>query len=538
MKREPLFFALVFQRVREGFAAVRRGRADVAGALLRAVLLASLGGAFAFLFSRFTALYLDIAGEERERAFELLAFSYAVLLLLLVLGAASSLIREIFREEETRLFSAMPVPPRTLLGAKLAVVWGKQVLLSVLLTLIVCLPVCVRLGPGRTLPPTLAACLILPLLSVSLAALVALPYRAVAAFFRGRALLSLIAVTALFGAGAAGYSFLLRAVKELLLGEDLRYFFSEEVLSGIGAAAKRLFPADLLARLTVGENVFQSVVLLLALSAVSVLIAFGTVRALLAIALRPVKPSSRPRRRKKAPPHGVLVSLLQKEFWHVFRTPSYAFSYFSVALVMPVMVYFCASVGTSLLRRLLGADCTKELVLFLTLLYGALTNAFCATNVSREGKMFLIGKSFPVRASEVFAAKTLFCLFVGALSQGMSALLLAASGQLSPLSAAALFGIGVLFSFAQICFATKYDLSHARLGEGGEGGAAVIVLGLLFAFVAGGGTFALRLFSMLRFSRFSAFPVAAALCALAALGAGLYLFLGLEKKYRAFGGDA
>ncbi len=523
-----LFFALLGKEIGERF----RGE-GVWTLLLRAVLFGGLAAAFVWFYLKFAAVYLNL-GEREERTFELSALTLALLLLLMSLGAATSLVRSVRLSGDLRLYAALPIPRGTLLAAKLASIALGQLFLSLFV-------LCVIGTAFRFRWEWIAlAAVCLPLLSLGIGAILSYPVYAAIRFFRGKFFLSFLAGTAVFAVGLFLYSYLLSGVKELLLGGDLKYFFGEKVLRGIALAARFAYPANLAARLLSGETralLFVGGGAIAALP-LSLLLARGLLRGAYSFK---APPEPRIPASEKASPK--FFALLKKEFISVFRTPAYVFSYFSVAVVMPLMVYFCMSVGGSLLLRLLGVDCTFELAVFLTLLYSSLTNVFCATNVSREGKMFCVLKGMPVRAGQVFAAKVLFCMLVVALSLLASSAALFFAGYLTLSASLFIFFLGLTFSFAQVCFATRYDFSHARFpseaeGEVGEGsGFSLLFTGV--ALLVGGGLLALKLFRTLGFGAFPASYsalLAGGVCLVAALLSALYLFLHLKRRYEAFAG--
>lgn len=222
------------------------------------------------------------------------------------------------------------------------------------------------------------------------------------------------------------------------------------------------------------------------------------------------------------------------------------FSYFSVAVIMPMMVYFCMSVGASLVVKLIGVNCNVELAIFLTLLFGSLTNVFCTTNISRDGAMFYSVKAMPVSYKSVFFSKVFLCMVVTAFSQAISALLLFATGYLSLWIALFLFAAGMLCSFAQICFATRSDFNHAKFSTEEDGEikvsgntvSTIIVLGMLASFLIGGAVLLIRMLFTLRGwnGEYITYLIVGVVSLCAAALAYYYLVRKLGKKYYEFSG--
>lgn len=70
-------------------------------------------------------------------------------------------------------------------------------------------------------------------------------------------------------------------------------------------------------------------------------------------------------------------------------TPDYAVQYFTVAAIMPLMVYFCMGIGKNFLTSLVFVQSDFELAILLTVLFGALTNTFCARTSAATGNRFM-----------------------------------------------------------------------------------------------------------------------------------------------------
>ena len=356
-------------------------------------------------------------------------------------------------------------------------------------------------------------------------------------------------ITALLGVGIWLYSILLGGVKELLLGNSLEDFFNEQVMNAIASVCSYLYPARWLAGIIAGSDPIWGWVGLAAVAIVGITLSILIIRRILVRALQARNQSSSPAlfrnsfitvRKKK------FVALLKREFLLIFRTPSYMFSYFSVAFIMPLMVYFCMDVGASLIDKLVGIDCKLELALFLTILFGALTNIFCATNISRDGEMFYAVKAMPINFKTVFFSKIALCLIVTAISQVASAVMLFASGMTGLANALFICVIGLLFSFATIAVATRYDFNHAKFSTEDDGEikessgtvSMVIVVGMLLSFVVGGVVLLLNILFQLRGMAlgYLTYIISGGLVLIVAGLALFYLLFRLKKKYYEFSG--
>ncbi len=546
--------AILRKHRQEQLSSFRRGGVNVTGNIFRLVTGIILITVFVIFFGRFAGIYAGVytagAPDRQTRVYELLTLSFAVLLLFMTAEGISLINREFFAADDIRLFSAMPIGARTLYTAKLIIIYVRQAILFLPVILALTITVAAYVAqPWWYFAVAAGMCLLLPLLALALASLIALPFYAVKEFLKEHFVLNFLVLTLLLAGGLTVYAFVLNAVKELLLGSELRYFFDEALMRGIGKAVACLVPSNLLAGLMVGRELAVGIPVLVGIVALSALLAVVMLRVILnrVLSARSGTRRAAGRGRMSKRQSSVFTALVKKEFIQIFRTPSYMFSYFSVAIVMPLMVYFCMSIASSLIVRIAGVNCDIELALFLTLLFGALSNVFCSTNISREGRMFFSVKAMPVDCRTVFFAKIFFCMLVTVLSQLITAVMLAASGYLPWYFALFLFAVGTLFGFVYIACATRSDFNHARfsededgeIGESGGTASVMIFLNLLLSFAVGGIVLFVRILSLLRGMDlgYLAYLVPAGLALPSVALACLYLLRGLGKKYYEFERD-
>ena len=251
----------------------------------------------------------------------------------------------------------------------------------------------------------------------------------------------------------------------------------------------------------------------------------------------------------------VTASLLRKEFVTVYREPKYLFSYFTIAFAMPFMVYCSYTLLAELVKNTIGLPLEFALSLIVVLVFSILTNTFCATNITRDGKSALKAKSFPVKASKLLFSKVLFCSIISSLSVVASVLLLYFSSgifadsniEIQVTDAVTVCAIGLIFSFSQILIATRTDLNCAVVDASPEEVAKasdrtiakVVSVGLVLAVVIGLLTFFVSIFSGVDSSIIGGivveeiyayiFPAVIALVYFTL--ANVYYYVGIEKAF-------
>lgn len=532
----------------------KAGAVRFLGFLLRLVLAGAIVALFVYFFGQFVEVYATVktAGKTDipARSTELLTILYTAVIVGMVIGGVGQLGRELFAADDMKIFSAMPINARTLFVARFISIYRGQFTIALVSVITINATFAWKVG----VTPmfwflSVGICFLLPLITMGIAAVVVPLFQVVKRFLKERYFLMFIVVTALFGACIWLYSILLSGVKQLLLGDSLQYFFNEKVVNTIGKVCGYLYPGRWLANIMTGSESLWSWVGLAAVAVVSITASMLIIRRILTRALQARNQSSSPavfRNNVITVKGSKFKALLKKEFLHIFRTPSYMFSYFSVALIMPLMVYFCMDVAASLVVNLVGLDCNLELALFLTILFGALTNVFCATNISRDGQMFYVAKAMPLSYKTVFFSKIFLCLIVTTISQVASAIALFAANMVSLPNAVFIGAMGLLFSFANIAVATRYDFNHAKFSSEDDGEikessgtvSMVIVVGMLFSFVVGGLVFVLKVVTQLRQIElgFLTYVLAGGISAIAVGLALFYLLFRLKRKYYEFSG--
>ncbi len=546
---------LLRKQVQEHGSQYRKGNFDAFGFLIRWFLIAVFLAVFVIFFGRFTDIYLSVrtggTASEQVRLYELLTMVYTLILIFMVVGGVSQINRQLFDADDMKLFMGMPVGAQTIFIAKLVSIYFGQLVISAACVLVVNVTVAFHI-PQATLFYVMTGvfCFVLPLISIAIAALVAMPYHAVKQFLKNRFVVYFILITLLTAALFYVYSVVLGAVRDMLLGDSLRFFFNEQVMTSIQNFVRFLYPAAWFADVLLGRNLIVAGIGIWVLVIACLLIAGLIIHRLMMWVMQSriagdvnfIHKHKEINFRRHP-----FLALMKKDFLLIFRTPGYTFSYFSVAVIMPLMVYFCMTIGSSIVEKLIGMNCDLEIAIFLTLLFGALTNVFCSTNISREGEMFYSVKAYPLDYKAVFFSKIMLCMIVTAISQLISAILLVSTGYVQIWEAPFVLLGGLLCGFAQICFATRYDFNHAKFSteedgeikESGNTVSAIIVIGMVTSFLIGGSVLLLRLLFALRLVSGYEFLtyVIVGVVSLAASGAAYYyLIRKLDKRYQEFSG--
>ena len=542
---------LLKKQLHERLSYFKRNRRniDVVGMLLSVVLTVLVLGVIAVVFKQFIEKYSTIRINNvlnvQARLYEIMTIVYEIALLISVFGATSALTRAIFESDDRNVLIVLPIKPQAIFFAKMVSVYFSQALVSVCITLPLVIVFAEVTGQDiMFIVISTVASLLIPFISLGLASILCLPFYFVKRFFQSKYILFLLSITALMAVLFVGYAQILNFFENLLVTGDIKFFFSQEIMEFIINLTDKLVPANFLARLVFGIEPLKNGLILLGVIVVLGLIGFGVEYLLYNVAVK-IRVQNNDgivfHAKKLSRPRSVTRGLIAKEMGAILFTPDYAFQYISVAAILPVMVYFCMGLGESLLAQLLHVEMNFELALLLTVLFGSLTNTFCAINISREGRSFYMQKTLPIRYSKYIGVKIGLNLVITILSVGVSTLVITLLGFIAYVEAIFVFGVGVVLGFAQICFATRKDLNKPyfpteednTVKEGNGNVSTIIVLGMIISLIIGGIPLVYGVLNMLKGGGMENFTYlfAGGLAMLVLICSLLYTFIGLRAKF-------
>lgn len=553
-KAHSPFFALLSKQIKEDFNITKGKKFDVFGMLINLIISVAVVALVVLVFNNFISTYLFIEVDRvvntAARQQEILTFVYGLVIIAGVIGAMGQITHGLFENDDLKIYISLPVSPNTIVLAKIIAVYLKQIVTSA----VVLVPFAVMIGLAGQNTAVFyvimaVSCLFVPVVSVALATLLALPFYVVKRFVRSRFTVNFIVTTALLALLFWGYSFILGLLEQILAAGELKYIFTAETVEVISSVAQWLVPATNFATLCFGGNLVLNIVIILCFIMFSGIVALLVIRWLYVYITNNRLTRSNSNRTLKASlkKHSVFTALVKKEFNEVYRSYNYSYQYFSVAILMPLMVVLCTNIASGLLTELLFVNVNFELCIFVVAIFGVLTNTFCATNISRDGQLFMSIKAMPVKPQTVIYAKVVFCMIVSFVSVLLAATALYVFKFVTLGQAFITLGAGTCLAFAQICFATKLDFKNPQFSsdddveikESNSTISSILFVGLLLAVAMGLLIVFFALTSKLQGGDSS---LLTSLCSLgfAVLVAGLsvlYLHANLKKNYANFTGD-
>lgn len=498
-KKEMFEFAYSFRKKNKKFGILN----TVSGLVLTAVIL----GAFIYFFKSFASMYFgSIFGEpsnEILRIEEILTIAYMAVFLADIVVGVRSIYNALSSSKDMDVLIYQPIGAREIFAYKFIKIYLSQLFSSILIILPIAIVTDIastQVGGAAFYLLSIMTMILLPLMSCSVAAVFSIPFIAFMRAVEDKFIVKLIIYVAVIGVGFWLYSKFLAILTDLLRTGEIRNAFDLVTINSIHEVCEKLYPGKFFADILITKNVGMNVGILLGISV------FGLAASLLLIKViydRVIQKRLEGTRKykfkeRKFKARSVVGTLLYKEFVTVLRTPSYAFQYFATAVTLPFMVYVCVNLLRSLMSTLTFYNCDFELAMFVISTFGILTNTFCASNVSRDGGMYAMIKTMPIRCKDYMTAKLVFCGIVSVISSLACSVTLLIAEFLSPWQAAFAFLMGVILSVAEIAFATRKDMKNPTFPKRGEtvelngSTSTLMLLGLVTSLIAGGGAVALN----------------------------------------------
>ncbi|MEG1706877.1 MAG: hypothetical protein RR291_05225, partial [Clostridia bacterium] len=310
---------------------------------------------------------------------------------------------------------------------------------------------------------TVLVCLLLPLFTMAISALLTIPYKYAQNWLKNKYVVLILFFIILLSGAFLIYSKILIVLEGYFVSGQIQFVFNAEVVNAFIGIYNFSYPFNIFARVVLGKDLMLSILYCLLFVGGAVgLIYLVTKKLFSGFILQGAIRSTAFKKKTSCIARSPFNALLRKEFITVFRNPSYAFSYFSTALTLPLMVYCCIGLMTELIYRMLGMNFNFEISLLIILMFAVLTNTFCATNISRDGEAFILNKTLSVSYIKQITTKVLFCSITNVVSILFATLVLLFAKYITVGESVVIFFVTTLLTTGEILMATRKDLNKPK----------------------------------------------------------------------------
>lgn len=462
------FKTLFKYELKKQFPTFNKDKKEFVGSFVSFLLTLLIVLVFAYFLTILSKNYILVRINKinlpYERAYELLNVFYLIALAVMSIITLENMRKTLTDKTDKQIMLKLPVKEQTIFLTKMLVLLLKTYMYSCAIIILINSIIYIALAPTALFwLSSVAAIIVFPFIVFLVAGIFIVPYIMFINFIKNKYGLIFIALTIVFVAGVFVYARFLAIVQSYLETGYIKFIFNEEFVLFMQSLTKWAYPSNCLSGLVLNKHLLKSVLVLVGCCLTSVVLVYFITKRLFHITLYKNESRKVLKPHTKFKKHSVCFALLKKEFISIVREPKHILSYLVVPTIMPILVYCCYTLFESLILNMLGINVPMALSLLLVIVFSVLTNTFCATNITREGVVFLKQKTFPIKAKQILDVKVLFCSFVSLASTITSCLVLIFATSLSIWDGLLCILVGGMFTISQILLATKLDLKNVKM---------------------------------------------------------------------------
>ncbi|MBQ8749654.1 MAG: hypothetical protein IJZ29_04230 [Clostridia bacterium] len=488
-------FSILFKREwKEKLNSFKKNKFSISNFIFSVLLVGIVLSAVVFVLFYVFDIYLDLKigynADIVAREKELLTLIYFITFAILSLTATYKINKKIANDKNMNALLVLPIKSQSIFLVKFASIFLETLLSAVVslvwVTVILCISCSLSVG---LIFSSLYIALIIAINAVFIGSLLALPFhflsKLLAKHFVGYTIFYVCVVGGLFFL----YSGFLSVLKDLLESGQIQFLLSQDFVLSVHNFTNAVFPFNIFADLVLGIDVWKNLGISFAVLIVVSVLAFLIIKYIFGLVSQNRLATITQFKRKFVTykPKTTTSSLMAREFIHILRTPAYSLQYFAIAITLPLLVYITATLLVSLVENLIFVKCDFVIGLFCVVMFALLTNTFCSSNISREGKYFKALKALPINSNQVLGSKVIFSLIVSFVAILLSCIVLMIVGIFNFWQMLVVFIVCSLFSVAEVLFATRMDLNKPDFDK--KSGSATNILlfgGIIISLVLGG----------------------------------------------------
>lgn len=412
-------------------------------------------------------LTLKFQGEINQtlRSAELLNILYSLFSVFLLIFILEKERKIIVEAKDKSILLRLPVKASTIFLTKFLVIYILALIssLSIILPLNLIYYIAISKFNYLYIIGTLVNVIAYPTLPFLIATILLIPYVKIINFFKNRQLITLIFYVLLICGGFYLYSLLLNAFRTLLETGNIRFLFNSINMGYINSFYNYNYPLKWFVNIALGLDSLVSYLGVLAVLICALIITYFISKVLFYHTLYTNTKNKDKIYKTKLIARKPFYGLLKKEFILTYRDNGNLFSYFAIALAMPLMVYASFTLFKDLIYNAIGFKMDFILGILILFVFIVLTNTYASTNISREGNAFIKSKVYPYNPKKLFLAKVVFAFIISTLASVISSIIIICFSDLTVIEIILIIICPIIFTLSQILLGTKMDLNKATL---------------------------------------------------------------------------
>ena len=430
----------------------------------------------------FTNMFVKRAGLSLEY---FLSIANMVTIGISTIVAVSTVVKNLYMNGDNELLFRFPVSGTEILIAKSIYCALHNFLVTMLLTLPfhIVAGIIAEASVGYYFG-SIAMIVFQSFLPFFIANLVAIPVMKFVNIIKNQFLLVLIMIIIMICGCFVLYMNALSSVLDYLSDNRVNLFDDPTIRQNIENFARNSYPINFYADVLTGGNLTGQhpalcfLYLLLINAAFGVSAFFTTTKCYYGTILRGIESEkeSLVKLHKKNKVRSVFGTLLNREFFLIFRSFNYSFQYLAMACAAPVMVYYCNALASAMGKKSVGTTIVPGLTLLVIIIFVTIIVSFASTSISREGNVFYHTKIIPVSYTNQILTKLFLYGIVGTASVVLCCITVAAAfateaggNLLTPLDVGMTFLICELVVLAETCLSIWADIKSPTFNVSGDG---------------------------------------------------------------------
>ncbi|MDD3946942.1 MAG: hypothetical protein PHI19_03795 [Clostridia bacterium] len=409
--------------------------------------------------------------DKAGMAYEALVILFTVLFAYLIISGTSSTVKVLYYKGDNEILMRFPVTGAQIFVSKTLFLIINQFISSLVITLPFMFAysnvVDVSAAFVKMVPVVIVYLVLIPFF---LSNILAIPMMHLTNRIRNKFIILIIGMSLIMSVVFAVYMLIFDKIITFLRDSSFSVF-SEEVVAMIKNVVQYFFPSKFFADILLEQNLLLSYGVL---SGLMLLFMGGMIAVIAALYQKTLLKNieiegSAFKRKTRMKVRSLNATILRKEFVQVFRSINYGFQYFVMACSMPVMVYFCNKIATSIGRNDIGDQISLGLTLLVMLIFMTIITSFASTSVSREGRNFYQTKVLPVSIHRQMGIKFLMYMIVSFLANLVCVGMLVFLKQMDYLTGLWVFGIVQSSAAALTLYGMRMDINKPQFNLSGEG---------------------------------------------------------------------
>ena len=430
----------------------------------------------------FTNMFVKRAGLSLEY---FLSIANMVTIGISTIVAVSTVVKNLYMNGDNELLFRFPVSGTEILIAKSIYCALHNFLVTMLLTLPfhIVAGIIAEASVGYYFG-SIAMIVFQSFLPFFIANLVAIPVMKFVNIIKNQFLLVLIMIIIMICGCFVLYMNALSSVLDYLSDNRVNLFDDPTIRQNIENFARNSYPINFYADVLTGGNLTGQhpalcfLYLLLINAAFGVSAFFTTTKCYYGTILRGIESEkeSLVKLHKTNKVRSVFGTLLNREFFLIFRSFNYSFQYLAMACAAPVMVYYCNALASAMGKKSVGTTIVPGLTLLVIIIFVTIIVSFASTSISREGNVFYHTKIIPVSYTNQILTKLFLYGIVGTASVVLCCITVAAAfateaggNLLTPLDVGMTFLICELVVLAETCLSIWADIKSPTFNVSGDG---------------------------------------------------------------------